>query len=95
MHLIPVLAPTMISRAWRSSTLTMRPASGSRAQSSFWGRIAMMLWADFFESKGFGACFGGLVSVLTFQMAGANARSTFALTLLIVVGYWLAFDKSR
>ena len=66
-----------------------------RSQNSFWGRIAMMLWADFFESKGFGACFGGLVSVLTFQMAGANARSTFALTLLIVVGYWLAFDKSR
>ena len=66
-----------------------------RSQNSFWGRIAMMSWANFFESKGFGACFGGLVSVLTFQMAGANARSIFALTLLIVVGYWLAFDKSR
>ena len=66
-----------------------------RSQNSFWGRIAMVSWADFFESKGFGACFGGLVSVLTLQMAGVNARSTFALTLLIVVGYWLAFDKPR
>jgi hypothetical protein len=35
------------------------------------------------------------VSIVTFQMAGANAPSTFALTLLIVVGYWLAFDKPR
>ena len=66
-----------------------------RSQNSFWGRIAMVSWADFFESKGFGACFGGLVSVLTLQMAGVNARSTFALTLLIVVGYWIAFDKPR
>ena len=55
----------------------------------------MVSWADFFESKGFGACFGRLVSVLTLQMAGVDARSTFALTLLIVVGYWLAFDKPR
>jgi hypothetical protein len=52
-------------------------------------------WIDFFESKFFGACFGGLVSVVTLQMAGANARSTFALTLFIVLGYWLAFDKPR
>ena len=66
-----------------------------RSQNSFWGRIAMVSWADFFESKGFGACFGGLVSVLTLQMAGVDARSTFALTLLIVVVYWLAFDKPR
>ena len=66
-----------------------------RSQNSFWGRIAMVSWADFFESKGFGACFGGLVSILTLQMAGVDARSTFALTLLIVVGYWLAFDKPR
>jgi hypothetical protein len=66
-----------------------------RSQNSFWRRIAMVSWADFFESKGFGACFGGLVSILTLQVAGMNARSTFALTLLIVVGYWLAFDKPR
>jgi hypothetical protein len=66
-----------------------------RSQNSFWGRIAMVSWADFFESKGFGACFGGLVSVLTLQMAGADARSTFALTLLIVVGYWLALLRWR
>jgi hypothetical protein len=65
------------------------------SQNSFWGGIARISWIDFFESKGFGASFGGLVSVLTFQMAGANALSTFALTLLIVVGYWLAFDKPR
>ena len=50
---------------------------------------------DLFESKGFGASFGGLVSVVTFQIAGVNALSTFAITLLIVVGYWLAFDKPR
>ena len=65
------------------------------SQNFFWGGIARISWSDFFESKCFGASFGGLVSIVTFQMAGANARSTFALTLLIVVGYWLAFDKSR
>ena len=52
-------------------------------------------WIDFFESKCFGACFGGLVSVVTLQVAGADARSTFALTLLIVLGYWLAIEKPR
>jgi hypothetical protein len=50
---------------------------------------------DFFETKFFGACFGGLVSVVTLQVAGANVRSTFALTLLIVLGYWLVIDKPR
>ena len=65
------------------------------SQNSFWGGIARISWSDFFESKCFGASFGGLVSIVTFQMAGANAPSTFALTLLIVVGYWLAFDKPR
>ena len=64
-------------------------------RNSFWGAIAKMPWADFFESKGFGASFGGLVSIVTLQMAGASARSKFALTLLIVAGYWLAFDKPR
>ena len=64
-------------------------------RNSFWGAIAKMPWVDFFESKGFGASFGGLVSIVTLQMAGASARSTFALTLLIVAGYWLAFDKPR
>ena len=68
---------------------------GKPRSQNFWGRIAMVSWADLFESKGFGACFGGLVSVLTLQMAGVNAPSAFALTLLIVVGYWLAFDKPR
>ena len=68
---------------------------GKPRSQNFWGRIAMVSWDDFFESKGFGACFGGLASVLTLQMAGVDARSTFALTLLIVVGYWLAFDKPR
>jgi hypothetical protein len=62
---------------------------------SFRGGIARISWIDFFESKGFGASFGGLVSVVTFQIAGVNALSTFAITLLIVVGYWLAFDKPR
>jgi hypothetical protein len=52
-------------------------------------------WIDFFETKTFGACFGGLVSVVTLQMAGVNVQSTFALTLLIVLGYWLVFDKPR
>ena len=65
------------------------------SQNFFWGGIARISWSDFFESKCFGASFGGLVSIVTFQMAGANAPSTFALTLLIVVGYWLAFDKPR
>ena len=65
------------------------------SRNSFWGGIARISWIDFFESKCFGASFGGLVSVVTFQMAGANAPSTFALTLLIVVCYWLAFDKPR
>jgi hypothetical protein len=64
-------------------------------RNSFWGAIAKISWTDFFESKGFGASFGGLVSIVTLQMAGASARSTFALTLLIVAGYWLAFDKPR
>jgi hypothetical protein len=81
----------------KSSSIGCRAAKKYRRTggNSFWGRIAMMSWTDFFESKGFGACFGGLVSAVTLQMAGVNARSTFALTLLIVVGYWLAFDKPR
>ena len=65
------------------------------SQNSFWGGIARISWIDFFESKGFGASFGGLVLAATFQIAGVNTLSTFALTLLIVVVYWLAFDKSR
>jgi hypothetical protein len=76
------------------STIAQRPLARF-FQSSFWRRIAMTSWIDFFESKGFGASFGGLVSAVTLQMAGANAGSTFALTLLIVVGYWLVIDKPR
>ena len=29
------------------------------SQNSFWGGIARISWIDFFESKGFGASFGG------------------------------------
>ena len=63
-------------------------------QNPFWGGIAQVSWIDFFESKGFGASFSGFVSILTLYIAGANARSIFALTLSVVVGYWLIFDKA-
>jgi hypothetical protein len=52
-------------------------------------------WIDFFESKRFGASFTGLVSIATLQIAGANARSIIALTLLSVASYWLVIDKPR
>ena len=65
------------------------------SRNSFWRGLAMISWNDFFESKHFGASFTGLVSVETFQIAGVNSHSTFALTLLIVIGYWLAIDKPR
>ena len=52
-------------------------------------------WIDFLESKRLGASFTGLVSAATLQIAGANARSIIALTLLSVVSYWLVIDKPR
>src|SRR5712672_2030830 len=65
----------------------------SRGEHEFARFSRNVSWIDFLESKRFGASFTGLVSAATLQMAGANARSMIALTLLSVVSYWLAIDK--